>query len=236
MFVRNVHAAVTASSVPLHNAPTCQSGFQWAFNLLGQSPCDIAFSVEQPCPSPTTIPTLPTSSSYPGPSGNSVNPCTCSTVYYSLLSACALCQNALISSWQTYNLNCEALQISVFIPPLTADIAIPNYAFQDVTATPNGTFDEQLAMNYTGPDTTASVPITVTFTSTSFVNTNTETGTSISPAITSTRSTSQSKKTIEIAVVTSCIGVLLVLGCLCFIRTRKTRSRAHLRSQMDGGY
>ena len=91
-----------------------------AFNGFGNSPCAIANSLGQLCFTSCksrkkyelfnlifwkfhrvafTIPALPASNTYEGPSLSSGNSCTCSSVYYILLSACAVCQQAAVSRY-----------------------------------------------------------------------------------------------------------------------------------------
>ena len=45
---------------------------------------------------------LPVDSHYTGPNSTVVNPCQCSSVFYSLLSACADCQNRTFVEWVIY--------------------------------------------------------------------------------------------------------------------------------------
>ena len=78
----------------------------------------------------SVIPSLPPGTSYDGPSADGSNECTCSSVYYSLLSACAICQERptirynfylflmlfILSfaswSWEAYSENCSRVRIS----------------------------------------------------------------------------------------------------------------------------
>ncbi|KAF9556559.1 hypothetical protein CPC08DRAFT_91335 [Agrocybe pediades] len=72
---------------------TCQAGFDWSFNKAGQSPCELASTLIQPCVgAPFPIPPLVQNFTYGGPQQGKDLPCTCNTVVYSLLSACAICQ------------------------------------------------------------------------------------------------------------------------------------------------
>ena len=82
-----------------------------AFNSLGQSPCEVAARVAGACYGGCErrckknqrrtkglflafdVPTLATDDVYWGPYAGEDNACTCSSVYYSLISACSLCQS-----------------------------------------------------------------------------------------------------------------------------------------------
>ena len=91
--------------------------FFQTFSSIGQSPCDIALELLQVCYSQSVLslspfglvqadieslavqvsPLIGTISAYPGPSLGSDTSCSCSSVYYSLLSACAYCQGGSVT-------------------------------------------------------------------------------------------------------------------------------------------
>ena len=98
---------------------TCLPGFNWvrwqlkrswikfmtwvlkSFNSLGQSPCVIATALADICPTSsgyTYGPLLPGWHWY-GPSQSNNNSCLCSTVLYSIMCACAYCQNGGCLEW-----------------------------------------------------------------------------------------------------------------------------------------
>ena len=54
---------------------------------------DMTLTDSQPCSAPTVNDPLPFGYYYTGPLVSTATPCKCSTVYYSLISACATCQD-----------------------------------------------------------------------------------------------------------------------------------------------
>ncbi|KAF9053198.1 hypothetical protein BJ165DRAFT_845985 [Panaeolus papilionaceus] len=61
--------------------------------------------------------------------------CTCSSVYYCLMSACSYCQGGGLSSWSTYHAHCNDTDVSLasFPKSLPSGVSIPQWAFMDVT-------------------------------------------------------------------------------------------------------
>jgi len=93
----------------------CLEQFSWMRNSLGQSPCLVDAFVEGACHSDEqwSVPAAQGPSSiYPGPSVQSANTCGCSSVAFSLLSACAFCQGASLNSWSNFIANCSAEDIT----------------------------------------------------------------------------------------------------------------------------
>ncbi|KAI0321648.1 hypothetical protein OF83DRAFT_1168284 [Amylostereum chailletii] len=134
-------------------APDTCSPNPWSFNSLEQPPCIIAAYVLGVCHSGGnfTIPSLAQSSSYQGPTEVSgpeqENPCTCNSVAYSLVSACASCQGQNWISWQAWTVNCTSnapvlgrIPSGLNVPDATR---IPHWALQNVTTT--GTWNLQEA-------------------------------------------------------------------------------------------
>ncbi|KAJ4470917.1 hypothetical protein J3R30DRAFT_3710873 [Lentinula aciculospora] len=104
MFLLFVFTAVWSTSLWLQvrcqnqspNVPACSSqyDYQWSVNSKRQSPCQVAGYLGSACLTggftiPAVIP-----GEYYSLSSTLQNNCTCSTVYYSTLSACATCQGA----------------------------------------------------------------------------------------------------------------------------------------------
>jgi len=87
---------------------------------------------------------------YLGPTVLAANSCRCSTVYYSVLSACAYCQNQTYLDWSIYDVNCTKVYDSVFLDPIPPTTRVPHYAYLDV-ATYN-TFNVVAAMDAGGPE------------------------------------------------------------------------------------
>ncbi|KAJ7940440.1 hypothetical protein B0H13DRAFT_11869 [Mycena leptocephala] len=84
IFSTLVLAGLTVAQ-PSTNA-TCSPSFAWSFNSLKQSPCLVAAYLGSVCDQGPLADDL---SYYQGPTVAQVNPCACSSVFYSLLSACA---------------------------------------------------------------------------------------------------------------------------------------------------
>ncbi|KAL0946690.1 hypothetical protein HGRIS_012877 [Hohenbuehelia grisea] len=123
---------------------TCMSSFNWALNSRKQSPCVVASYLLGTCSDqPYNVEALPENSHYSGPTLATANSCQCSTVVYSLLSACGECQNRTIQSWSTWTTNCPHVDISTFAEPIPAGTKIPGWAYFDVKA--HDQFDVDLA-------------------------------------------------------------------------------------------
>jgi len=155
--------------------PGCPPSWSWSYNSLNQSPCAVAAYLQGACNDGVfTIPSLGPGNSYTGPtgSGDDNDLCKCSTVVYSLMSACDACQGAKWFSWSSWSRNCTTTD-----PPTTFSNLIPSgtrvqeWAFLDVTK--EGTWDPVLAyqvgdgteVNAGGPGTLAA-PATPTTTQT----------------------------------------------------------------------
>ncbi|KAJ7271977.1 hypothetical protein B0H12DRAFT_673294 [Mycena haematopus] len=123
-----------AAGQPSTNA-TCSPSFAWASNSLGQSPCLVAAYLGSVCDDGLfLVPALNNSLDfYQGPTVAQANACGCSSVFYSLLSACSDCQ---------------------FDGNIPTGTAVPHWAYQNVTA--EGSFNSTLAqMNLNAPESTA---------------------------------------------------------------------------------
>jgi hypothetical protein len=102
-----------------------------SFNSQKQSPCQVVSSLFSICtsgmlccihiqiaisdfssPVGYIVKQADTGSHYTGPTIDSQNPCQCSTVSYSLISACAACQNATVTQWGEWSANCANVSIS----------------------------------------------------------------------------------------------------------------------------
>jgi len=155
----NLLAAVVLGALPHYVAAQnttkaeCLSGFNWAFNSLGQSPCDIASALANVCVGTGfALQALPPNFVYLGPDQANANSCRCSTVYYSLLSACAVCQDANFITWSQYKPNCTVVYDEVFLDPIPSNVKVPHYAYLDVVT--SDTFNISLAKSATGPEST----------------------------------------------------------------------------------
>jgi hypothetical protein len=62
-----------------------------------------------------SVDAIPVGTHYLGPTFADATPCRCSTVTYSLLSACAGCQNRDFTNWINWSLNCPYVEISTYV-------------------------------------------------------------------------------------------------------------------------
>ncbi|KAJ6541862.1 hypothetical protein B0H19DRAFT_1174999 [Mycena capillaripes] len=146
-----VLARITAGQ-PGTNA-TCDPSFAWSFNSLKQSPCLVAAYLASVCNQGLfQLPALTNGTNtigiYQGPPVAQVNPCGCSSVYYSLLSACADCQFGGIQPWSVFNTNCHTVYPQIFVGDIPSDTAVPHWAYQNITAENN--FNSTLAQMQLG--------------------------------------------------------------------------------------
>jgi hypothetical protein len=117
-------------------SPNCESTWSWSFNSLNQDPCKVAATMLGTCNGNTfTIGPLQPGYSYYGPSGvDDSNLCKCSTVGYSLLSACGGCQGASWITWSEYAFNCtKTLPSPQFPNAVPSGIRVPHWALLDPT-------------------------------------------------------------------------------------------------------
>ncbi|KAF8950775.1 hypothetical protein BDZ97DRAFT_1127830 [Flammula alnicola] len=108
---------------------TCPPVFDWTRNAQNLDPCAVASSLINICDTSnnsTALPTIHKGETYPPPSGQSQNACTCSSAVYTLVSACSLCQNADYLTWHDWSSNC----LQVYTPGFarTAQVSIPQWA------------------------------------------------------------------------------------------------------------
>ncbi|KAH9973145.1 hypothetical protein BGW80DRAFT_1459453 [Lactifluus volemus] len=117
--------------------PYCTlSSWGWTYNSLNQNPCLVAAFLQSTCNGGSyDLPALNLGYSYAGPEAGYGDLCWCSTVVYSLLSACDACQNEPWFSWYDYSTNCTRGQppASSFPHPVPSGIRVPQWALIDVT-------------------------------------------------------------------------------------------------------
>jgi hypothetical protein len=130
---------------------TCTvNSLSWTFNSLGQSPCVVAANMLATCYEGSyTLAPLPTGYGYRGPTQPDLsNKCQCSTVGYSLISACVLCQKGGPLSWSKYVANCTSTLLvppSRFPNPVPNGTRVPHWAILDVTNENNWNANESYA-------------------------------------------------------------------------------------------
>ncbi|KAJ7063486.1 hypothetical protein C8F01DRAFT_79222 [Mycena amicta] len=135
-------AAVTNGQGPSTNA-TCKASFEWSYNSLGQTPCQVAAFLGAPCNDGIFfVPALVNATGfYTGPPGDS--PCGCSTVFYSVLSACAECQSGQVLLWENFSKDCTRVYASVYPGDIPDGTRVPHWAYQIIP--PGGGFNATLA-------------------------------------------------------------------------------------------
>jgi len=111
----------------------CSPGWGWAFNSRGQSPCLVAAYLLNDCQGPGfSVNPLPPDYGYVGPTKSEDNYCQCSTVTYSLLTACEDCQNVYFLPWSTWSYNCSTIYSREFIGDIPLGTSVPAWAYLDV--------------------------------------------------------------------------------------------------------
>ncbi|KAJ7905710.1 hypothetical protein B0H14DRAFT_22316 [Mycena olivaceomarginata] len=102
---------------------------------------------------------IPVGTHYIGPSPANATPCQCSTVTYSLVSACGGCQERNFLSWTDWAANCREVEVGRFLEAVPTQVIVPSWAYLDVTTT-NNTFNPILAnqsLSTSGPSSSASI-------------------------------------------------------------------------------
>ncbi|EIM87729.1 uncharacterized protein STEHIDRAFT_155105 [Stereum hirsutum FP-91666 SS1] len=225
------------------NGASCiDSGWDWAFNSLNQSPCQVAALILD-----VNVGPLGPGWVYTGPKSPGDISKQCNTVVYSLLSACAGCQDCGWQDWATWRTNCEntppAGNLGYDIPP---GVAIPQWAFNDFTA--KGTWDNASAIQTGDNPESSAISTSTTQTSTTSDSTisssssATLSNTSSSSAPTNTSSPSpfnRSSRTGAIAggVVGGLVAVLIVavlIACVLKKRRKVWRGPAAASGDMEG--
>ncbi|KAL0946692.1 hypothetical protein HGRIS_012879 [Hohenbuehelia grisea] len=191
---------------------TCSSTYDWADNSRGQSPCVVASYLQGTCVTGAfNIRALPPGSHYSGPSVSGANSCYCSTVLYSLVSACGDCQGRTFIGWIDWSLNCTRPDISKFSNNIPALTAVPSWAYLDVV-TPD-TYNPVLAQSEARlqrPESTRSAG---------------STGTG-RPAPTGDSGSSTNVGAIAGGVVGGVVGLGLIVGLIVWLVLRRRRSQA----------
>ncbi|KAI0297405.1 hypothetical protein BC826DRAFT_1001659 [Russula brevipes] len=218
-------------------APDCSSliDWTWTYNSRNQNPCTVAAYLGGTCNQNSfTINSLLPGYSYTGPSGvDNGNLCKCSTVMYSLISACDACQGQDWITWAEYSFNCTTkFPASSFPNPVPDGTSVPQWALFDMTlenswnvTTAHGIGDS--------PEIAAGQPIG-TAASTSRFNGGPTGSTSQSLPSSSGAITSSTKKKTNggaiaggVAAGVVCIGIA---GAIFFFCRRQSRARAPLGS------
>lgn len=83
---------------------------------------------------------------YLSPTTENANPCLCNAVFYSVVSACAYCQGAVVSTWFQWIPNCGNYQSQTYPVSVVQGSSLPGWATLPVPA--SGTWDATAAYNY----------------------------------------------------------------------------------------
>ncbi|KAH9955186.1 hypothetical protein BGW80DRAFT_375934 [Lactifluus volemus] len=201
----------------LSQSATCArpGSWDWTFNSMGQDPCTVAALLESPCYGLTpSIPPLSPGSTYSGTTGSSYDgpTCMCSTVVYSLLSACAACQGGSWISWSNYIPNCSGSDLSIpYLYAIPNGTYVPYWARIDVTVKGTWDPDESRAVGDTpeaGPGAAINTPASSRTLSSSPQATH-------SPTATSSKTTGSSSNVGVIA--GGVVGGVVVMSAIAFI-------------------
>ncbi|KAF8201561.1 hypothetical protein BJ912DRAFT_945678 [Pholiota molesta] len=124
----------------------CINTYEWAINSEGQTPCLVAAYLESACGRPTQVNAVPVNNQYLGPNSTQQNPCLCSSVTYSLVSACGGCQARNFQNWTTWSMDCINPSLTTFPEQIPSNVMVPKWAFLNLTLT-GDTFDPVAAQN-----------------------------------------------------------------------------------------
>ncbi|KAK0197014.1 hypothetical protein F5146DRAFT_24758 [Armillaria mellea] len=134
-FLLALHLSITGTSSSAVSNVTCLPSYSWAENGCDQTPCEVAaYLISQCTDEPFTLDPLPADTHYAGPtSPQDSNECECSSVVYSLVSACAGCQNRNWQNWDVWRTNCSNIYYSVFPKNIPIQTTVPVWAYMDYT-------------------------------------------------------------------------------------------------------
>lgn len=211
----------------------------WTFNSKAQSPCVVATALERVCNPTAAISMVPlrVNYHYPGPRKSTETPCICSSVYYSLVCACAACQTRRALKWTPFTENCSSVNTGRFPQSLPQGYPVPHWAYQDVVGQDG--WSRTNAQLDKGPEESAPPPPTPTTTP---VDASTSTPVSSSTTSTSSQTTTSSpagssaKKSDTGVIVGGVVGgvvALALIGAFVFIfLTRRKHQRDKASTQL----
>ncbi|KAF9527004.1 hypothetical protein CPB83DRAFT_438005 [Crepidotus variabilis] len=122
------------------NVKECTSTYYWSLNALDQTPCMVAAHLIATCGRDATMNSIPSGTHYLGPSASAANECMCSSVTYSMVSACAGCQERIWEDWPTWSMNCKNKSLTTFPRVVPKTTQVPEWASLNLSQTGN-TFD-----------------------------------------------------------------------------------------------
>lgn len=97
------------------------------------------------------MPQLAVNELYPGPDADDV--CACNSIVYSLLSACAACQSRFYIDWTSWTTHCATIIVAGFPKTISNDIAVPRWAYNNMTNASVSKFDIDQAIETTAGGT-----------------------------------------------------------------------------------
>ncbi|KAF8723784.1 hypothetical protein AX14_008680 [Amanita brunnescens Koide BX004] len=163
-------ALAAVPAVVAQVASCTDSNFHWTYNSLGQDPCDVAMVLSQPCGGGYTFGPLVSGQEY---TPAEVNDCTCNTVRYSLISACAACQDGTWLPFSNYSKSCTQRFVQQYPETIPSNTRVPHWAY--LTLSSSGTFDIVAASSAGGTESSDPAPTSTTSTSTSASSTSAST-------------------------------------------------------------
>ncbi|KAH7913749.1 hypothetical protein BJ138DRAFT_1145429 [Hygrophoropsis aurantiaca] len=206
---------------------TCLATYDWMNNSRKQNPCLVGAYLQGACNGGTfSVNTIGSESEYIGPTAALANGCQCSTVTYSMLMACSICQNNTNEiTWSTWSFNCSTIYTS-FPYDIPAGTAVPKWAFSNVL--PSDNFNVTQAKSV-GDDPEATATRVVSTGGGSPPTSSVPAAHTTSPPSTSTSPTPSGKSTnhagaIAGGVVGAIVGLAIIGVAITFFIIRRRRS------------
>ncbi|KXN92203.1 hypothetical protein AN958_08656 [Leucoagaricus sp. SymC.cos] len=229
-----------ALSQTISQAICSVSSLSWTFNTLGDSPCQVAANLAGVCDGGVfTLTPLEPGFVYLGPSKITQNSCRCSSVYYSMLSACAACQDSNWLDWNQYDGNCTTVYTGSFPQPIPTGTRVPGWAYADILVMLSSLLFSHPSNSLTldRPETTGVASATNTFPS----STLTRTPTAGSPSLTSLPGNGSSSSSgsgshagaIAGGVIGGVVGLALIAGLAFFFIRRRQGARGPVTSAFN---
>lgn len=221
---------------------TCLPGYQWAFNSKNQSPCVIAAYLGSQCDANGwSVNTLQPGYIYGGPPVSPGDACQCSTVVYSLTSACGACQNITWERWSTWSQNCSNdITMGNFPKTIPYGTSVPHYGYQDISLSDLFNVTQARLDAATNPPESTGVASSTTVNPSSSapsVGFSTTGTSSVGPSTTPASSSSHSSNAGAIAggVVGGLVGLGLIAGLIAFFLIRSRRAQSHVPASAGYG-
>jgi len=217
-------AAVPAAVAQSANANcTDIPTYNWVFNSKSQSPCLVAEDLATVCDrNGFTLYPLSPGGSYGGPSEDQNNNCHCTSVFYSLISACAACQDGSWIPWTQYIQNCSTqVFLTVYPANIPSYTSVPHWAYLNVSAS-NNSFNLDAASSASGPESISPGSATA--------------GAGTTGSTSTSKSSSHSKAspgTIAGAVVGSIIGASIIVGGILYWLNKKRKAAKRKAARMS---